>query len=70
MKTVLGYTSVALWSGLSGLGSGAVNIAIMGLWPAWFAKKKRGLAAGIAVSGSSIGLILTGLFVPSVTVRE
>lgn len=58
------FAGVAFWGGLSGLGSGAVNIAIMGLYPSWFTSKKRGLAAGIAVSGSSLGLITTGLAVP------
>jgi len=57
---------VAVWSGVTGIGSGAVNIAIMGLWPAWFSRKKRGTASGIAVAGSSIGLIFTGLAVPRV----
>lgn len=60
------FLSVALWSGLSGIGSGAVNIAVMGLWPAWFSRKRRGLAAGIAVSGSSMGLISTGFIVPPI----
>jgi len=60
------YLTAAFWSGLSGLGSGAVNIAIMGLWPAWFSRKKRGLASGIAVSGSSMGLIITGFVVPRI----
>lgn len=60
------YLTVAFWSGLSGLGSGAVNIAIMGLWPAWFSRKRRGLASGIAVSGSSMGLIMTGFVVPRI----
>ncbi|PKM82540.1 MAG: MFS transporter [Firmicutes bacterium HGW-Firmicutes-14] len=58
------FSLIAMWRGLTGIGSGAANIAVMGLWPAWFSKQKRGLASGIAVSGSSIGLIFTGLFVP------
>lgn len=58
------FFSLAAWRGLTGMGSGAANIAVMGLWGAWFSKERRGLASGIAVSGSSIALILTGLFVP------
>ncbi|NSW90422.1 MAG: MFS transporter [Firmicutes bacterium] len=58
------FLSAAIWRGMTGLGSGAANIAIMGLWAAWFSKRKRGFASGIAVSGSSVGLIFTGLFVP------
>ncbi len=60
------FTSLIIWRGLTGVGSGAANIAVMGLWAAWFAKKKRGLASGIAVSGSSLALILTGLLIPPI----
>lgn len=58
--------SLIIWRTITGIGSGAANISIMGLWSAWFSKKRRGLASGIAVSGSSIALIFTGLFVPYV----
>jgi sugar phosphate permease len=59
-----GFISLIIFSGLTGIGSGAANVAIMGLMPSWFSKEKRGLAAGITVSGSSIALILTGISVP------
>ncbi len=61
-----GFLPVAIWRGLTGIGSGAGNIAVMGLWAAWFTKKQRGLASGIAVSGSSIALIFTGIIVPRI----
>ena len=60
------FDSLLIWRMITGIGSGAANISIMGLWAAWFSKKRRGLASGIAVSGSSIALIFTGLFVPYV----
>lgn len=60
------FFGVAVWRTLTGIGSGAGNIGIMGLWAAWFARRQRGLAAGIAVSGSSVALIFTGLWVPAV----
>lgn len=63
------FASAALWRGLAGVGSGASNVPVMGLMAAWFAKKRRGLAAGIAVAGSSIGLIVTGPFVPCIMAR-
>ncbi|MHB0938438.1 MAG: MFS transporter [Armatimonadota bacterium] len=59
-----GFTALCAWRAVTGLGSGAANVAIMGAWPAWFEPRLRGRAAGIAVSGSSFALILTGLTVP------
>lgn len=58
------FLSVALWRGLTGIASGGGNIAVMGLLAAWFGSRKRGLASGIAVSGSSFALVFTGEFVP------
>ncbi|MBN2531471.1 MAG: YbfB/YjiJ family MFS transporter [Spirochaetales bacterium] len=49
---------------LTGMGSGGANVPVMGLIAAWFVSRKRGLAAGIAVSGSSFGLFITGLSIP------
>ncbi len=60
------YFYIAIFGVITGVGSGAVNIAVMGLWPAWFSAKRRGMAAGIAVSGSSFGLIVTGFIVPRI----
>jgi MFS family permease len=59
-----GFAEAALWRLLTGLGSGAGNVTMMGLLAAWFATRRRGLAAGIAVSGSSVALILIGPIVP------
>jgi len=57
--------SHARWArGLTGLGAGGVNVPAMGLVPAWFAARRRGTAAGIAVAGSSLGLMITGPLVP------
>ena len=61
-----GFVSACVWRGITGLGSGASNVAIMGMWTAWFEPRLRGRAAGIAVAGSSIALILTGLLVPHI----
>lgn len=47
-----------------GAGSGASNVPVMGMLAAWTTKRKRGLAAGIAVSGSSLGLMCLGPSVP------
>jgi len=52
------------WRALSGIGSGASNVPVMALLSAWFAQRRRGLASGIGVTGSSLGLILLGPMVP------
>jgi len=58
------FLSAAAWRTLTGIGSGAANIAVMGMLAAWFSVKRRGLATGIAASGSSVALIVVGPLVP------
>lgn len=60
------FLSAAAWRCVTGFGSGAANVAVMGMWGAWFPTKRRGLAAGIAVTGSSLGLITVGPIVPQI----
>ena len=55
-----GFTAVGFWRGLAGVGSGMANIPVYGVVSAWFSARRRGLATGIAVSGSSIALIALG----------
>lgn len=45
---------------LTGIGSGAANIPMMGLVSSWFTKKRRGRAAGFIVIGSGFAIILSG----------
>jgi MFS family permease len=54
---------------LTGMGSGGVNVPVMALTAIWFARRRRGMAMGITVSGSSIGLLITGLVIPPVVER-
>ncbi len=61
-----GFVAAATWRALTGIGSGASNVPVMGLLAAWFARQRRGLAAGIAVAGSSLGLMVVGPLVPRV----
>ena len=51
---------------LAGVGGAGGNVPAMGLVSAWFGEKRRGLAAGAAVSGSSLGLMVTGPLVPAI----
>ena len=50
----------------TGVGSAGANVPIMGLASAWFSARRRGLAAGIMVSGSGLGFLVTGIFLPGV----
>jgi len=58
------FLSAATWRALTGIGSGASNIPVMGLLSAWFAPRRRGLGSGIAATGSSLALIAIGPTVP------
>ena len=49
---------------LAGVGGAGGNVPAMALVAAWFGVRRRGLAAGVAVGGSSIGLMVTGPLVP------
>ena len=64
------YPQVCAGRFLAGVGGAAVNVPAMGLVAAWFAARRRGLAAGVAVSGSSVGLMVTGPLVPAVIRRS
>ena len=49
---------------LAGMGGAAANVPAMALLSGWFTGRRRGLAAGCAVGGSSLGLAATGGSVP------
>ncbi|MCP4638800.1 MAG: YbfB/YjiJ family MFS transporter [bacterium] len=63
---VQSFAGAAAWRAVSGIGSGASNVPVMGLLAAWFVPKRRGLAAGIMVTGSSFAIILLGPTVPRI----
>jgi predicted MFS family arabinose efflux permease len=63
------YRSALAARVLTGMASGGANVPVLGLLSSWFSSRQRGLATGIAVSGSSFGLLFTGLAVPLVLQR-
>jgi MFS family permease len=58
------FSHVLLLYMLTGIGSGATNVPVMGLVSAWFKAKKRGKAAGFIVIGSGFAIILSGKLIP------
>jgi MFS family permease len=61
-----GFLSVLGLYLLTGVGSGAANIPMMGLVTAWFHGSQRGRAAGFVVSGSGFAILLSGWMIPAV----
>jgi MFS family permease len=51
---------------ITGIGSGAANVPMMGLVTAWFDRAIRGRAAGFVVIGSGFAIILSGKLIPYV----
>lgn len=51
---------------LTGCGSGFANVPVMALVSHWFGPSLRGRAAGFMVSGSGLGIMITGLLVPAI----
>lgn len=59
-----GFVPVALLYTLTGFGSGAANVPMMGLVTAWFGSRLRGRAAGFIVIGSGFAILLSGQVIP------
>ena len=58
------FSQVLMLYMLTGIGSGATNVPVMGLVSAWFRAKKRGRAAGFVVIGSGFAIMLSGKLIP------
>ncbi|HEY5790428.1 MAG TPA: MFS transporter [Gammaproteobacteria bacterium] len=54
---------------VTGMGSGAANVPIMGLVSHWFGKRRRGRAAGLMVIGSGFAIMGSGLLIPAVNAQ-
>jgi len=60
------FGSACITRFFAGVGGAGGNVPAMGLVSAWFGARRRGLASGIGVAGSSIGLIVTGPLIPAI----
>jgi MFS family permease len=49
---------------LTGFGSAAANIPAHTILGLWFSRARRGIVTGVAASGASVGLIVTGPLIP------
>lgn len=57
-------TMILICYTITGMGSGAANVPMMGLISQWFAKSHRGRATGFVVIGSGFAILLSGRLVP------
>ncbi|HWR59705.1 MAG TPA: MFS transporter, partial [Thermodesulfovibrionales bacterium] len=58
------YEYVLVLYFLTGIGSGASNVPVMGLVSHWFASTIRGKAAGFIVIGSGFAIVFSGKLIP------
>lgn len=63
------YWQILVLYTLTGIGSGAANVPVMGLVSTWFSRKLRGRAAGFIVIGSGFAILLSGRIMPMVNER-
>lgn len=63
------FGSILVLYTITGMGSGAANVPVMGLITAWFDRAVRGRAAGFLVIGSGFAIILSGKLIPFVNTR-
>jgi len=61
-----GFYQALIFYFLTGVGSGAANVPIMGLVAHWFLASHRGRAAGLMVIGSGFAIMFSGVLIPYV----
>ncbi len=58
------FTPILFLYTITGMGSGAANVPVMGLITSWFDSSIRGKAAGFVVIGSGFAIIISGKLIP------
>lgn len=61
-----GFSEILFFYVLTGIGSGAANVPVMGLVSHWFGRSWRGKAAGLIISGAGLAIVFSGFLVPVV----
>lgn len=61
-----GFLAALMLYFVTGMGSGAANVPVMGLVSHWFTRRLRGRAAGMMVIGSGFAIMFSGLLIPAV----
>jgi len=61
-----GFFQALIFYFLTGVGSGAANVPIMGLVAHWFLASHRGRAAGFMVIGSGFAIMFSGVLIPHI----
>ena len=61
---VQGFASASAARALTGVGAGIANVPALAMMSIWFSSRRRGLASGFVVSGSSLALVIVGPAVP------
>lgn len=66
---VADFSAACVGRFLAGVGGAAGNVPAMALLAAWFAPRRRGVASGLGVAGSSLALMVTGPLIPVLVAR-
>ena len=65
-----GFAQVLAFYLLTGYGSGAANVPVMGLIAHWFGRRMRGRAAGFVVIGAGAAIVVSGILVPAINASQ
>jgi MFS family permease len=60
------FAAILVLYAITGVGSGAANVPVMGLVAAWFEPRVRARAAGFVVIGSGFAIVASGQLIPYV----
>lgn len=55
---------------LTGIGSGAANMPVMGLVAHWFGPRSRGRAGGLLMTGNGLAIMLSGTLIPLLSAAQ